>query len=102
MGGLKTILKMFPKSKQFEDMLSVGGISDKTVTKHIAIIRSMTKKERRNYKLLNGSRKKRIAAGSGTTVQEVNKIIKQHESTLDIFKKMRKNGLSKLVSTARR
>jgi signal recognition particle subunit SRP54 len=79
-------------------MLGANGVSDKTVARSIAIIKSMTKKEKTNHKLLNGSRRKRIAAGSGTTVQEVNKLVKQYESTLDIFKKIRKNGLGKLVS----
>ena len=99
LGGLKTILKMLPQSKQLESMMDAHGISDKTVARNIAIIRSMTKKEKKNHKLLNGSRKKRIALGSGTTIQEVNKLIKQYESALDFFKKMKKHGgIGKLMS----
>jgi signal recognition particle subunit SRP54 len=98
MGGVKMILKMFPQSKQLENALDAGGVSDKTVARNIAIIRSMTKKERANYKILNGSRKKRIATGSGTTIQEVNKLIKQYAGTLDIFKKMRNNGIGKMMT----
>ncbi|MDR2781712.1 MAG: signal recognition particle protein [Holosporaceae bacterium] len=97
-GGLKMILKMLPQSKQLEDMLSASGVSDKTVGRNIAIIRSMTKKEKTNYKLINGARKKRIAAGSGTTIQEVNKLIKQYESTLDVLKKIRKSSMNKMMS----
>ncbi|MCR5224674.1 MAG: signal recognition particle protein [Alphaproteobacteria bacterium] len=99
LGGLKTILKMLPQSKQLESIMDAQGISDKTVARNIAIIRSMTKKEKKNHKLLNGSRKKRIALGSGTTIQEVNKLIKQYEGALDFFKKMKKHGgIGKLMS----
>jgi signal recognition particle subunit SRP54 len=92
MGGLKSILKMLPQSKQLESMMDAHGISDKTVARTLAIIKTMTKQERRNYKLLNSSRKKRIAAGSGVTIQEVNKLIKQYEGTLGMFKKIKKSG----------
>jgi signal recognition particle subunit SRP54 len=102
MGGLKTILKMFPNSGQLENLPGVGDVSDKAVTESIAIIKSMTKKERANHKIINGSRKKRIAAGSGTTVQEVNKLIKRYEGMLDFLKKMRKNGLGKMMSMIRK
>jgi signal recognition particle subunit SRP54 len=98
LGGLKTILKMLPQSKQLESLMDANGVSDKTVVRNLAIIKSMTKKEKRNYKILNGSRKKRIAAGSGTSVQEVNKLIKQYENALDLFKKIRKNGMGKMMS----
>jgi signal recognition particle subunit SRP54 len=89
---------MLPQSGQLEALMENSGVSDKTLVRNLAIISSMTKKERKNYKLLNGSRRKRIAAGSGTTVQEVNKLLKQYEQTLDIFKKIKKNGLGKMMS----
>lgn len=99
LGGLKGILKILPQSRELEAMMDSQGISDKTVAHQIAIIRSMTKKERANYKLLNGSRKKRIAMGSGTNVQEVNKLIKQYEATIGFMKKFKKmNGLKQLFS----
>ncbi|GHU16165.1 signal recognition particle protein [Alphaproteobacteria bacterium] len=99
MGGLKSIMKMLPQSGQLEGLMKTHGISDKTVGRQIAIIKSMTKKEKNNYKILNGSRRKRIANGSGTTVQEVNKVIKQYEGTLGMFKKIKKmGGLGKLMS----
>ncbi|MDR1561305.1 MAG: signal recognition particle protein [Holosporaceae bacterium] len=99
LGGLSTIVKMLPKSKFLEKAMNESGISDKTVARNLAIIKSMTKKERRNYKLLNGSRKKRIAAGSGTVIQDVNKLIKQYEYALDLFKKLKKQGgISKMAS----
>lgn len=98
MGGLKSIIKMLPQSSQLESLMESQGISDKTVARNIAIIRSMTKKEKNNYKILNGSRRKRIANGSGTTVQEVNKLIKQYEATLGMMKKIKKmGGFSKIM-----
>lgn len=103
MGGLKSILKMLPNSSQLQDMMDSQGISDKTVARQLAIIRSMTKKEKNDYKILNGSRRRRIANGSGTTVQEVNKLIKQYEGALSFFKQMKKfGGLSKLFSLGRK
>ncbi|MDR3151783.1 MAG: signal recognition particle protein [Holosporaceae bacterium] len=102
MGGLKSLLKMLPQSREINEAMETFGISDKTILRNIAIIRSMTKKERKNYKLLNGSRRRRIAIGSGTTVQEVNKLIKQYESTLGLYKKVKKTGgLEKFMSMIR-
>lgn len=102
MGGLKMIIKMLPQSKQIQDAMAAQGLSDKSVAKSLAIIRSMTKKEKANHKLLNGSRKKRIAKGSGTTIQEVNKLIKQYENALTLFKRIKKGGgFSKLFGMMR-
>lgn len=102
MGGLKMIIKMLPQSKQIQDAMAAQGLSDKTIMRNLAIIKSMTKKEKTNYKLLNGSRKKRIANGSGTSIQEVNKLIKQYENALTIFKRIKKGGgFSKLFGMMR-
>lgn len=100
LGGLKSIIKMLPQSNKLESLITSQGISDKTVARSLAIVRSMTKQEKKNYKILNGSRRKRIAAGAGTTVQEVNKLIKQYEGTLEMMKKFRKmGGFSKIMSS---
>lgn len=102
MGGLKMIIKMLPQSKQIQDAMAAQGLSDQTIARNLAIIKSMTKKEKVNYKLLNGSRKKRIAKGSGTTIQEVNKLIKQYENALTLFKRIKKGGgFSKLFGMMR-
>lgn len=102
MGGLKMIIKMLPQSKQIQEAMASQGLSDKTIVKNLAIIKSMTRKEKINYKLLNGSRKKRIAKGSGTTIQEVNKLIKQYENALTLFKRIKKSGgFSKLFGMMR-
>lgn len=97
LGGLSGLLKMLPNSKGLQGHMDSMGITDKTLTHHIAIIRSMTKHERKNYKIINGKRKKRIAAGSGTSVQEVNKLLKQFEGIAVMFKKMKNlKGLGQL------
>ena len=74
-------------------------VDDKEFVKIEAIICSMTKKEKRNTKLLNGSRRLRIAKGSGTTVQDVNKFIKSFEMTQRMVKKMKnqKGGMKKMM-----
>ncbi|MDR0555619.1 MAG: signal recognition particle protein [Holosporaceae bacterium] len=102
MGGLKTILKMLPQNRELNKLIEANGVSDNMITRNLAIIRSMTKKEKQNYKLLNGSRRRRIAAGSGTSVQDVNRLIKQYEGSLDLFKKMRKNIFGKNLSVSGR
>jgi len=75
-----------------------GGFDDKEIVRQEAIISSMTKKERKNPKLMNASRKKRVAAGSGTTVQEINKLLKAHRQMADMMKKLGKGGMKGLAS----
>ena len=87
MGSFSSILKMIPGMNKFKDI----EVDDKEFVKIEAIICSMTKKERRNPKILNGSRRKRIANGSGTTVQEVNKFMNSFELTQKMMRQM-KNG----------
>ena len=64
-----------------------ANIDDKLILRQQAIISSMTIEEKKNYKILHASRKKRIALGSGTTIQEVNKLLKQYHSMLKMMKK---------------
>ena len=87
--------KMIPGMNQLKDVK----VDDKEFVKIEAIICSMTSKEKRNTKLLNGSRRLRIAKGSGTTVQDVNKFIKSFEMTQSMMKKMRsqKGGMNKML-----
>ena len=95
MGSFSSILKMIPGMSQLKDVK----VDDKEFVKIEAIICSMTAKEKRNTKLLNGSRRLRIAKGSGTTVQEVNKFIKSFEMTQSMMKKMKsqKGGMNKML-----
>jgi len=87
MGPLENILGMIPgMGKQLKGV----NIDDRAFVKVEAIINSMTAQERNNYVILNGSRKKRIAAGSGTVVADVNKLIKQHLAMKKMLKKMKR------------
>ena len=95
MGSFSGLLKMIPGMNQLKDVK----VDDKEFVKIEAIICSMTKKEKRNTKLLNGSRRLRIAKGSGTKVQDVNKFIKSFEMTQTMVKKMKnqKGGMNKMM-----
>ena len=95
MGSFSGLLKMIPGMNQLKDVK----VDDKEFIKIEAIICSMTKKEKRNPKILNGSRRLRIAKGSGTTVQEVNKFIKSFEMTQTMVKRMKnqKGGMNKML-----
>ena len=79
MGGMGAIMNLLPGMGKMKKMVDqAGGFENKEIVRQEAIISSMTKKERKTPKLLNASRKKRIAAGSGTSVQDINKLIKAH------------------------
>lgn len=95
MGSFSSILKMIPGMNKFKDLK----VDDKEFGKIEAIICSMTKKEKQNTKLLNASRRQRIAKGSGTTVQDINKFIKSFEMTQKMMKQMQSNkgGLRKMM-----
>lgn len=95
MGSFSSLLKLIPGMNQFKDLK----IDDKEFVKIEAIICSMTQKEKRNTKLLNASRRIRIAKGSGTTVQDINKFIKSYEMTQKMMKQMKSNGgMKKLMN----
>ena len=95
MGSFSSLLKMIPGMNALKDV----EIDDKEFVKIEAIICSMTKKEKRNTKLLNASRRQRIAKGSGTTVQDINKFIQSFEMTQKMMKKMKNNkgGMKNLM-----
>ena len=97
MGGMAGVLKLLPGiggklKKQASGLASGLASDDKMLTRQAAIVSSMTQAEKDNPKLLNASRKKRIAAGSGTAVQDVNKLVKMHRQMADMMKKMGKGG----------
>lgn len=97
MGGISTMLGFLPGIGKIKDKLAESGMNDKIIRQQLAVVRSMTKGERRDYRLLNASRKKRIAAGSGTTVVEVNRLIKQFQQMQHMMKKMGKLGKKGLM-----
>jgi len=94
MGSLDQIMGMIPGINKLKQLKDAPKPDEKELAKTEAIIRSMTKKERKNYMIINASRRMRIAAGSGTTVTEVNRVIKSYSAMLKMMKKMRgKPGL---------
>jgi signal recognition particle subunit SRP54 len=97
MGDLKGLMGMMPGMGKMKKQLANADIDEKKIAHQEAIIRSMTSRERRNPKLINGSRRKRIAAGSGTTVPEVNRLLKQFEMMSKMMKNMGKMGKKGLL-----
>ncbi len=92
MGGMGGMLSMLPGVGKIKKQLGDANIDESIIKRQEAIISSMTKNERRNPKLLNGSRRRRIAGGSGTSVQEINRLLKQYQDMADMMKKMKKLG----------
>jgi signal recognition particle subunit SRP54 len=98
MGGMGGLMKLMPgMGKVRKQIDAAGGIDDKMFKQQRAIISSMTPEERRNPGLMKASRKKRIAAGSGMSVQDVNKLLKMHRQMADMMKKMGKGGMAGLM-----
>ncbi len=92
LGGMSGVMAMMPGMGKAKKQLDAAGMDDGVLKRQAAIISSMTKAERRNPKVLNASRKKRVAKGSGTQVQEVNRVLKMHRQMADVFKAMGKKG----------
>jgi signal recognition particle subunit SRP54 len=92
MGGMEGLMGLLPGVQKMKKQIADSGITDKTFDRQIAIISSMTKAERRKPDILAASRKRRIAAGAGVDVAEVNRLLKQHRQMADAFKALSKNG----------
>lgn len=92
MGGMGGILGMLPGVGKIQKQLAGANIDDRALARQEAIIQSMTPAERKNPKLFNGSRRRRIAAGSGTSVQDVNRLLKQFQEMSRAMKRMNKLG----------
>ena len=92
MGGLGALAGMLPGVKQVKQAMASGAVNDRVLVRMDAIIGSMTVKERAKPELLNAKRKIRVAKGSGTTVQDVNKLLKMHQEMAGAMKKIRKMG----------
>ncbi len=95
LGGMKGIMGMMPGMGKMKGQLDAAGLDDRILKRQIAIIQSMTRKERTKPDLLNASRKRRVAAGSGTRVEDINRLIKMHRQMADMMKMMgkKKGGL---------
>jgi len=98
MGGVSGVLGMLPGIGRAKKQLEEANLDDGFIKHQQAIISSMTRQERRSPKVMNASRKKRVASGSGTSVQDINKLLKMHRQMADMMKKMgkRKGGLAAL------
>jgi signal recognition particle subunit SRP54 len=92
MGGLGMLAGMLPGMKKAKQAMAQSGVDDKVLVHMDAIIGSMTPKERQRPELLNAKRKKRVAAGSGTDVQDINKLLKMHQEMGRAMKQIRKMG----------
>jgi signal recognition particle subunit SRP54 len=92
MGPLSSLVDLLPKSGAFRGLSGPESVDEKALTRVSAIIDSMTREERRYPQVLNGSRKKRIAAGSGTSVVEINRLLKQYQQMRKLMKMARKGA----------
>ncbi len=92
MGSLTGILGLLPGVGKIKQQLNDADLDTSILKRQVAIIQSMTRAERKNPDLLKASRKKRVAAGSGTSVQEVNRLLKQFEQIADMMKRAQKLG----------
>ena len=93
LGGIKGILSLMPGVRKAKEALNKTNLEDKTFIRMAAIISSMTKNEKVNPSIINGSRKKRIAFGSGVDIQDVNKLLKQFKNMQLMMKKISKHGM---------
>jgi signal recognition particle subunit SRP54 len=97
MGGMQGILAQLPGMGKVKQQLAEAQLDDRLIARQCAIIDSMTPEERRHPEIIHASRRRRIAAGSGTSVQDVNRLLKQHRQMQDMLKRMKKaGGLQKL------
>ncbi len=99
MGGLGGLMGMMPGAKQAKAAMAAGNMDDKVLKRQEAIISSMTPKERAKPDILQASRKRRIAAGAGVDVAEVNRVLKMHKQMSTMMKKMGKGGMKNLMKS---
>ena len=97
MGGIEGVMSFLPGVSKLKSQMDQAGVDEKIITQNEAVILSMTKKERDNPKIINGSRKKRIANGSGTDIATINKLLKQFKMMSDMMKKMSKGNTKELM-----
>ncbi len=100
MGGMQGMMQMMPGAGKMAKQMGDAGMDDKILKQQIALIQSMTKKERANPQILQASRKKRIAAGAGMDVSDLNKLLKMQRQMSDMMKKMGKMGKGGMLKQA--
>ncbi|MBS3786322.1 MAG: signal recognition particle protein, partial [Gammaproteobacteria bacterium] len=96
MGGLGSLMDKMPGMGQMSQQVG-NQLDDGQVRRQVAIIDSMTPDERRRPDVINGSRKRRIAAGAGIQVQDVNRLLKQHKQMQKMMKQLKKGGMKKMM-----
>ena len=97
MGGIEGVMSFLPGVSKLKSQMDQAGVDEKIIIQNEAVILSMTKQERDNPKIINGSRKKRIANGSGTDIATINKLLKQFKMMSDMMKKMSKGNTKGLM-----
>ena len=97
MGGIEGVMSFLPGVSKLKSQMDQAGVDEKIITQNEAVILSMTKQERDNPKIINGSRKKRIANGSGTDIATINKLLKQFKMMSDMMKKISKGNTKGLM-----
>ena len=97
MGGIEGVMSFLPGVSKLKSQMDQAGVDEKIITQNEAVILSMTKQERDNPKIIDGSRRKRIANGSGTDVATINKLLKQFKMMSDMMKKMSKGNTKGLM-----
>src|SRR5205807_7707178 len=88
MGGIGSLMGMLPGIAKMKNQIAAANLDEKVLKRQMAIIDSMTARERRNPDLLKASRKRRIAAGSGTKPEDINRLLKMHRTMADMMKAM--------------
>jgi signal recognition particle subunit SRP54 len=97
MGGMDGLMGLLPGVGKVKKQLAQANIDDSMLGRQLAIIQAMTRAEKRNPKVLNASRRRRIAAGSGTSIQEVNRLLKQFQQMSGMVKKLGKGGMKGML-----
>jgi signal recognition particle subunit SRP54 len=92
MGGMGGLMGMLPGIAKMKNQIAAANLDERLLKRQMAIIDSMTPRERRNPDVLKASRKKRVAAGSGTKVEDINRMLKMHRSMADVMKAMGGGG----------
>jgi signal recognition particle subunit SRP54 len=100
MGGLQGIMGMLPGVAKMKNQMAEANVDDRSIARQEAILSSMTRAERKKPDLLNASRKKRVAAGAGVEVQDINRLLKQHRQMADMVKSMSRGGPRKMQQMA--
>jgi len=102
MGGISGLMGMMPGIAKMKNQIASAGLDDRILKRQVAVIDSMTRHERKSPDVLKASRKKRIAAGAGVKVEDVNKLLKMHRNMADMMKAMGSENAARWPGSRRR